>query len=78
MLSWLNPVGLLNHNPTGLIAKMNNTELETADLEMMDMEKENIGKGNNFQTTFKQGVGVIKLFAIKLQRLLQYHWFASL
>lgn len=65
-------MGLLNQNPTGLIAKMNNKEMETAASEMMDVERENTGEGNNLQTTFKQGAGVIKLFTFKLQRLLQH------
>lgn len=59
-------MGLLNQNPTGLIAKMNNTEMETAAWEIMVMERENTVRGNNFQT-FKQGVGAIKLFTLKLQ-----------
>lgn len=41
-------MGLLNKTPTGLIAKMNNTQMETAASEITDMERENTGKGNNF------------------------------
>lgn len=44
-LSWLNPKGLLQQNPTNLIAKMNYTEMKEAASQLMDMERENRGKG---------------------------------
>lgn len=74
-LFWLNPVGLLSQNPTGLIANMSDAEMEMSASEMMDMERKHTHKGNNFQTTFKQGVRVIKLFTFMLQRPLQHHRF---
>lgn len=43
LLSWLNPVGLLNQNP-GLIAKMNNTDVGTEASKIMDTEREYSGK----------------------------------
>lgn len=58
-LTWLNPMGLLNQNPTGLIAKMNNTEMEEAAPQTMDVER---GRRRcSFQTTFKQGTGIVSL-----------------
>lgn len=63
-LSWLNPVGLFHQN-SGLIAKINNRDMEKEAPKTIDMEGENTGKRTSFENKKVSGFWNFSLLSFK-------------